>query len=382
MTQPAPRWFRTARISSAEATHPSSPASRASRQRWRTCPSTDEGTPSSRPSAARSRLVSTVTAITSGRRPPDPMAAASAAARIMAWPPEAWTLNMNTPRRAASRAAPATVLGMSWYLRSRKTSPPRLRTASTAAGPEAVKSWEPILNRLTSPARRSTRPTAPPSVSTSRATMRRSLGSAVSMVLLERPDGDLSLEQRLDAADRRLGAVHRRVVGDVLRHGGAADDRGVLPRAPVLRGVEDERDVPPLHQVHDVGPLALGDLVDRLAGHALPRQELRRARRRDEGEAHLRQSFGDREQRALVPVLHGEKDLARGGERRPRGELRLDVGLAEVAVDPHDLAGGLHLRPEHGVHAGELDEGEDRLLDGDVLDLPLLREAQIAARRP
>ena len=126
-----------------EATHPSSPASRASRQRWRTCPSTDEGTPSSRPSAARSRLVSTVTAITSGRRPPASMAAAvaaSAAARIMAPPPEAWTLNMNTPRRAASRAAPATVLGMSWYLRSRKTSPPRLRTASMAAGPEAVKS--------------------------------------------------------------------------------------------------------------------------------------------------------------------------------------------------------------------------------------------------
>ena len=63
----------------------------------------------------------------------------------MARPPEAWTLNMKTPARVASRAAPATVFGMSWNLRSRKTSAPRLCTASTAAGPAAVKSWEPIL---------------------------------------------------------------------------------------------------------------------------------------------------------------------------------------------------------------------------------------------
>src|SRR5439155_1753777 len=45
------------------------------------------------------------------------------------------------------------------------------------------------------------------------------------------------------------------------------------------------------------------------------------------------------------------------------------VRLAEVAIDPHDFAGGLHLRPEDRVHPRELDEREDRLLDGDVREL-------------
>ena len=33
--------------------------------------------------------------------------------RSMALPPDAWTLNIQTPRRAAARDAPKTVLGMS-----------------------------------------------------------------------------------------------------------------------------------------------------------------------------------------------------------------------------------------------------------------------------
>src|SRR5262244_3457779 len=130
----------------------------------------------------------------------------------MARPPEAWTLNMKTPSRTASRAAPSTVLGMSWYLRSRNTSPPRLRTASTAGGPKAVKSCEPILKRVTWPARASTSPTARSMESTSRATMSRSLGSR-GIVVLEGLHGHLSFEERLDAAHGGLGAVHGGVVG-------------------------------------------------------------------------------------------------------------------------------------------------------------------------
>ena len=64
--------------------------------------------------------------------------AAVEAARIIALPPLAWTFSMKTPRRVASRTAPATVVGMSWYLRSRKTLKPRARAASTARGPAAV----------------------------------------------------------------------------------------------------------------------------------------------------------------------------------------------------------------------------------------------------
>ena len=47
--------------------------------------------------------------------------AASAAASSMAGPPAAWTVRNSTPRAATERTAPATVLGMSWSLRSRKT---------------------------------------------------------------------------------------------------------------------------------------------------------------------------------------------------------------------------------------------------------------------
>ena len=47
---------------------------------------------------------------------------------------------MNTPRRAASRAAPATVFGMSWNLRSRNTSAAalldRLHRGRAAGGEE------------------------------------------------------------------------------------------------------------------------------------------------------------------------------------------------------------------------------------------------------
>src|SRR5215831_18515748 len=116
-----------------------------------------------------------------------------------------------------------------------------------AAGPAAVKSWLPILNRVTSPASRSTRRSAALSDSRSSATMRRSLASSVGMVLLQRLDADLPLEQGLDPTDRRLRAVYRRVVGDVLGHGGAPDDRGVLAGPSILRRVEDERDLPALH---------------------------------------------------------------------------------------------------------------------------------------
>src|SRR5678815_4443565 len=108
------------------------------------------------------------------------------------------------------------------------------------------------------PSRRSIMASAAPRLSTSRATKMRSLGSRGGMVLLQTPDGDLALEQGLDAADGRLGAVHGRVVGDILGDRGAADDVGVLPRAAVLGRIEDEGDLPALHEVDDVRPVSLG----------------------------------------------------------------------------------------------------------------------------
>src|SRR5437773_3820479 len=161
---------------------------------------------------------------------------------------------MNTPSRVASRTAPATVFGMSWYLRSRNTREPRLCACSTAVGPAAVKSCVPIFtpgattfdgpgpSRFTSrftPSRRSSSASASARVSTSSATKSRAAGSEVSVVLLQAPDTLLALQQRFDGSDRSLDPVDGQVVGDVLRDGGAPERGGVLARAPVLRGVDD-----------------------------------------------------------------------------------------------------------------------------------------------
>ena len=51
---------------------------------------------------------------------------------------------MSAPRAAAERTAPATVAGMSWNFRSRKTRPASAK-AATARGPAAVNSSLPIL---------------------------------------------------------------------------------------------------------------------------------------------------------------------------------------------------------------------------------------------
>src|SRR5438094_682206 len=154
---------------------------------------------------------------------------------------------------------------------------------------------------------------------TSRAT--RSRSGAATVILLEAQNLLLALEQGLDGADRGLGAVHRRIVGDVLHDGGAADEVRVLPGAPVLGRVEEERDLAALHQVDDVQPVALGDLVDQFHRHAVALEDARRAGGRDEREAHLDEALGERHHHALVTVLHRDEHLARGGQRRARGDL-------------------------------------------------------------
>src|SRR4029079_9594917 len=100
---------------------------------------------------------------------------ASRAARIIASPPLACTLSIHTPRRAADLQAPATVFGMSWNLRSRKTSKPAFCSDSTTAGPAATKSSLPTLTRQSAGSRRGAIASAPAASGTSRATMTRFL---------------------------------------------------------------------------------------------------------------------------------------------------------------------------------------------------------------
>ena len=67
-----------------------------------------------------------------------------------------------------------------------------------------------------------------------------------------------------------------------------------------------------------------------------------------------------------------DEDVARGRERVVGRDQGLVVGPAEVVVDPHHLAGRLHLGPEHGVDARQLVEREEHLLDRDVVEGALL----------
>src|SRR5437762_12241704 len=83
-------------------------------------------------------LVRIVTASKRGRSAPmgTPALMACAAASSMAFPPSACTFTSCTPDMAAAEStAPATVFGMSWYFRSRKTPAPRAAIFFHGGGP-------------------------------------------------------------------------------------------------------------------------------------------------------------------------------------------------------------------------------------------------------
>ena len=118
-------------------------------------------------------LVSTVTAMTQRRLPPFGVprsrAPPRAAACIICAPPDAWTLTIHTPSEVAAATALATVFGMSWNLRSRKTRSPLAASVRTMTGPSAVNSWLPILKPPTMPRSVSASCSASPPVGTSSA---------------------------------------------------------------------------------------------------------------------------------------------------------------------------------------------------------------------
>ena len=146
-----PQASRTRATSCGEATTPSAPAPLASTARRRTPSATDPLTPMLA-SVCSSWLVRMVMA---RRRMPIAGRAPTAASSI-SLPPSACTSTRETPSWPAPLTAPATVFGMSWNLRSRKTFSPRAITSRTKSGPAAVKIWLPILNMPTWPASWST----------------------------------------------------------------------------------------------------------------------------------------------------------------------------------------------------------------------------------
>ena len=83
----------------------------------------------------------------------------------------------------------------------------------------------------------------------------------------------------------------------------------------------------------------------------------------------------------LVGVAHGEERGPGGRERPAGGALRLRERGRQVGGARHHLAGGAHLRPEHGVGAGEARERQHGRLDAHELGPALLGQLELVQAR-
>src|SRR5262249_32228413 len=72
--------------------------------------------------------------------------------------------------------------------------------------------------------------------------------------------------------------------------------------------------------------------------------------------------------RGLSLSLTETNTVPSAGQPRAAADLALGEGGGKRVVEPHDLAGRAHLRPQHRVDAGEAGEREHRLLDGDMVE--------------
>src|SRR6185312_4454137 len=84
-------------------------------------------------------------------------------------------------------------------------------------------------------------------------------------------------------------------------------------------------------------------------------------------ETHVHKFAGDIGDVRLVVVGDADEDHALRRQLLSGGELGFGEGFAEVVGHAHDFSGGLHLRAEDRVHAGEFVPGEDRGLHVEVV---------------
>ncbi len=202
------------------------------------------------------------------------------------------------------------------------------------------------------------------------------------VILLEAAHGQLVRDQVGDGVRDGPRGGQGREIRDVVDQRRPPDVVGVRLRLRPQRRVDDQGDLPVLDPVRHVGAPLL-DLEHRLAS-------ARRFAARNaavppvaaDGEPHL----VEHPTAGRTPSLSSSRTLTNTRpdlrQVHPGRDLRLGEGDPERPVDPHHLAGGLHLRPQQGVHVGELDEGEDRLLHADVRRDDLLREAQLGQLPP
>ena len=138
---------------------------------------------------------------------------------------------------------------------------------------------------------------------------------------------------------------------------------------PAFSGVEDDIDLIVLDPVDDMRP-ALRDLVDPLDLEPFRLEIVGGATGGDHVEAQRNQPAHRRHDDGLVAVLHRDEQAAGGRQVEPRALLRFEEGGREIACNPHDFAGGLHLGRQYRIDAREARKGEDRLLDRDIAEVP------------
>src|ERR1700719_1697373 len=125
-------------------------------------------------------------------------------------------------------------------------------------------------------------------------------------------------------------------------------EQGLRP----LRCVEYQLDRPILDGIDDIRP-ALRGLEDRFGGNPALDQEPLGARGRDDLEAEPGEQAQGLDDARLVSIANRHEYRAGAGQPRAAADLALDEGDLARAIDAHHLAGGAHLRAEHGVDTGE-----------------------------
>jgi hypothetical protein len=114
------------------------------------------------------------------------------------------------------------------------------------------------------------------------------------LVLLQRTHRHLAGAELGDRAHGGARRGQRRVVGNALEQGVAADRERILDRLRARRRVDDQVDAAVQQAVHDVRP-PLAHLVDALDVEAAAGQELVRADGGDDLEAEVDEPLGDRD---------------------------------------------------------------------------------------
>src|SRR3990172_6862072 len=82
----------------------------------------------------------------------------------------------------------------------------------------------------------------------------------------------------------------------------------------------------------------------------------------------------------FIRIPHAEENLPLKRQRPARRDLGLGEGAAEVSIDSHHLARGLHLRAKNGIDPAEFHEGKHRLLHGHVAQAWLPGEPELFQR--